>query len=90
MSRMIKIRFPRRSDSHIVWIFAEDLSREFERSGLGLYPMSEADAVVDLIVISRFTPRELKRALRLTEDLLAKHYFANDAIVELGPSTSPE
>jgi hypothetical protein len=86
MSREIRIKFRRRPDSHNVWIFAEDLSRAFERTGLGLYPMSDADAVVDLIVVTKIHARELKRALSLTEDLLAKHYFTNDVIVEHGSS----
>lgn len=90
MSRTIRIRFLRRPDNHRVWIFAEDVSREFERSGLGVYPMSDADTVVDRIVITKIHARELRRALRLVEDLLAKHHFADDATVEHGSSASLE
>jgi hypothetical protein len=87
MSRTIRISFPKRPESLRAWIFAEDLSREFSESGLGNYPMAEADSVIDRIEITGIRARDAKRALELVRKTLARHNLEGDAIVELGPGT---
>jgi hypothetical protein len=59
MSRLVEPSFSDKADRLKVWIFAEDLSRELEASGLGFLPMREADAVKNFLRIRDFCAFEL-------------------------------
>ena len=64
-----------------MWIFAEELSLVVERGKWGHYPMAEADAVTDRILIRSIRARQLRQVLVLINDLLGKHYLENCASV---------
>ena len=75
MPRAITVRFPKGSESHRIWICCEDLSRTMSESGLGVLPMSEADSVVDRILIKEIKARQLKRCLSVVMQVLDRHHF---------------
>jgi hypothetical protein len=75
MAKSIAIQFAKGNDSHRTWICCEDLSRVLTDTGLGSLPMSEADAVVDRIIIKQIPTRKLKRCRAVVMDILDKHHF---------------
>jgi hypothetical protein len=80
----IKLTF-RTAESFKLWIFAEDLSRSLGE--LGSLPMSEADGVVDVLIVTKIRRARIRRCRAFIEQLLEKH-FLKDAceIVEQGQS----
>jgi hypothetical protein len=61
MSYVIELFVLETTDIGKAWIFAEDLSRELQKTGLGILPMAEADAVKDFLRIRDIQARKLKR-----------------------------
>jgi hypothetical protein len=84
MSRLIELSFSDKADSFKVWIFAEDLSRELEASGLGFLPMVEADAVKSSLRIREIKARELNRCVELVDKLIDRHYMREHVTVQQG------
>jgi hypothetical protein len=62
--------------SHKVWIFAEDLSRAMTRTGLGVYPMADADQIVGRLRITSVHGKKLRRAVRLVQECLDRHFLS--------------
>jgi hypothetical protein len=76
----IKLIF-RTNESHKLWIFAEDLSRSLGE--FGTLPMSEADTVVDVLVVTKIRRAGIRRCRSFIERLLKKHFLTDDCeIVE--------
>jgi hypothetical protein len=82
MSRSIELSISHQAESDKVWIFAEDLSRELEASGLGVLPMAEADAVTDFLQIREIKASKLKRCVELVNRLIDKHYLREHVTVQ--------
>jgi hypothetical protein len=81
MSRLIELSISGKADSSKTWIFAEDLSRELQASGLGVLPMAEADAVKDLLQIREIKARKLKRCSEIVDVLIDRHYMREHVTV---------
>ena len=81
MTRSVSIVFQNPPSSHQVWIFAEELSLTIERGEWGRFPMAEADATTDRILITNIRARQLRRVEVLINDLLRKHYLNGCASV---------
>ena len=73
MAKSVNIIFKNPPSSHQMWFFAEELSLVIERGNWGIYPMSDADAVTDRILVSNIRARQLRRVLGLINELLGKH-----------------
>lgn len=86
MSKSIDINFQASAGSHRTWIFAEDLSRSLKSSGLGLLPMTEADAVKMHLRIRKIKTRELRRCIALINQLLEEHHMTDETTVSEGSS----
>ena len=82
MSRAIELSFSDKADSFKVWIFAEDLSRELERSELGFLHMTEADAVTNFLRIREIKASKLKRCVELVDKLVDKHYMREHVTIQ--------
>jgi hypothetical protein len=83
MSRTIEVIILGEEPSHKLWIFAEDLSRVITTSGLGHYPMTEADQIVDRLHITSIHARKLRQTKRLVQDVLDRHFLsASTTLVE--------
>jgi hypothetical protein len=61
--------------------FAEELSLIIERGEWGRFPMAEADATTDRILVTNIRARQLRRVVVLINDLLHKHYLLDFASV---------
>ena len=64
------------SDSHKIWIFAEDLSRTLGE--LGTLSMDDADKVADILLVTKIRSRHLGRCRQHIEKLLQRHFLDND------------
>lgn len=82
MSRLIELDISERADSSKTWIFAEDLSRELQVSGLGVLPMAEADAVENKLQIREIKASKLKRCRELVDKLIDRHYMREHVTVQ--------
>jgi hypothetical protein len=84
MSRFIKLSISERADSFKTWIFAEDLSRELQVSGLGVLPIVEADAVKNMLQVREIKASKLKRCRELVDELIDRHYMREHVTVKQG------
>ena len=81
MSRSVSIIFRDAQDIHKVRNFAEELSLTIERGEWGRFPMDEADATTDRILVTDIHARQLRRVEVLINDLLRKHFLNGCASV---------
>jgi hypothetical protein len=77
MARTIEITFVDAASLSRVWYFAEELSLKL--GDLGEFPMEQADATTNRIVISKIAKRDLGRCRQLVVQLLAKHMMTAEA-----------
>ena len=77
MARTIEIIFVESAGVHRVRNFAEELSLTL--GDLGELPMQQADAAINLVVVSKIAKRDLGRCRQLVVRLLEKHMMSAEA-----------